>query len=188
MGQIASFLRYDEWSGWRSQMSHWCFHNDCQEIVPHLFLGHVGSATDPTVIAERKIRKIVDVSQRNYTIPPDIDMLRLDVPDDPGFDIRTIFPKTNAFIARAVESGQNCLVHCAWGVSRSTSIVLAYLMAHRNLTLDASLALAKEKRPVCRPNVGFLACLRAYEKELEEARLVEATLRTAGRAPTLWQK
>lgn len=41
----------------------------------------------------------------------------------------------------------NVLVHCAQGVSRSVSVVLAYLMAEAGLTLGDALAMCKKARP-----------------------------------------
>jgi protein-tyrosine phosphatase len=52
------------------------------------------------------------------------------------------------------------------GVSRSASIVIAYLMKNRNLTFDSAYKFVKEKRTKIQPNPGFIAQLRAYESNL----------------------
>jgi protein-tyrosine phosphatase len=174
MGQIWAGLSRFEPS---RHLSSWCLENDCQEVVPHVFIGHVGTARDADALKRREIRNILDVSQKNYAAPEGVGLLRLDVPDVPEFDIRSVLGRTNAFLARSRREGKNCLVHCAWGVSRSAAVVLAFLMAYHELTLDQALALLKEKRPVIQPNAGFVAALKEYETELAQARVVAELVR-----------
>jgi hypothetical protein len=59
----------------------------------------------------------------------------------------------------------NVLVHCAAGVSRSGSIVVAYLMKKYNLSYDDALEMARSKSPRIRPNTSFEKQLRNWENE-----------------------
>ena len=54
------------------------------------------------------------------------------------------------------------------GISRSSSILLAYLIKYKGMSVDEALKLAKEQRPKINPNPGFLKQLREYEEELKE--------------------
>lgn len=63
-------------------------------------------------------------------------------------------------------SSNNILVHCFAGKSRSTSMVVGYLMGRKGLTLKEALDLIREKRPIAEPNPGFIIQLKAYEKML----------------------
>ena len=142
------------------------FSNDCQEVIPGLFIGHVGCATDVSVLTKRKTTKIVDVSGRECTPPPGMTVLRIPIPDVPWFDIRQIFSQTNAFIHKSLVAGENVLVHCAWGISRSASVVLAYLMAFKQMSLDTSYALLVSKALLVKPNPEHTNFLKLYETEL----------------------
>jgi hypothetical protein len=74
------------------------------------------------------------------------------------------------------------LVHCAAGVSRSATVVIAYLVQHAGMSLrDAALAV-KSQRPIAYPNAGFWRTLLAFEREvLERAAAVQAVAtETAG--------
>lgn len=144
------------------------FSNECQEVVPGLYIGHIGSAKDAAVLNRYNITRVVDVSaQPAYEPPPGVTVLRIPIPDIATFDIRRILGLTNAFIAQSLLNGHSVLVHCHWGISRSASVILAYLMAFRKLSLQASLQLLSSKRWVINPNQGFRRYLLAYEHELE---------------------
>ena len=54
----------------------------------------------------------------------------------------------------------------ALGVSRSATIVLAYLMKYHHNTLKDAFNFLIEKRPQIWPNEGFLLQLLRYETEL----------------------
>jgi protein-tyrosine phosphatase len=143
------------------------FENKCQQVCPGLYIGHVGCARDQALLAGHKITRIVDVSAQEYNVPPGVKRLCLPVPDVPWFDIRSIFGRTNAFIAQGLIKGESVLVHCHWGRSRSASVVLAFLMAFYRMSLKDSLSWLTSKRSVTSPNFGFMECLKRYEQELQ---------------------
>lgn len=63
------------------------------------------------------------------------------------------------------------LVHCTVGVSRSATLVLAYLMIRQNLTLVEAIKTVKDHRGVI-PNRGFLRQLNGLDGILRESRKV----------------
>lgn len=61
------------------------------------------------------------------------------------------------------------LVHCHVGVSRSATLVLAYLMLKQNLTLVEAICAVKDNRGVI-PNRGFLRQLIRLNQQLFDKR------------------
>lgn len=59
------------------------------------------------------------------------------------------------------------LVHCAVGVSRSATLVLAYLMLYHHLTLVEAIKKVKDHRGII-PNRGFLRQLLALDRRLRQ--------------------
>ena len=53
------------------------------------------------------------------------------------------------FVNEAIESGGTVFVHCHQGVSRSTTMVIAYLMWKERLTFNEAFAKVKAQRPNC---------------------------------------
>ena len=52
------------------------------------------------------------------------------------------------------------LVHCSQGVSRSVTLVIAYLMWRRDLCFEEAFAAVKAARGVANPNIGFVCQVR----------------------------
>ncbi|KAI8609366.1 protein-tyrosine phosphatase-like protein, partial [Chytriomyces sp. MP71] len=77
-----------------------------------------------------------------------------------------IFEKCTEVVEAARVLGERVLVHCHAGVSRSSTIVLAYLMRWRGLTLYESWLLTYKARPIIRPNEGFARALQELEREM----------------------
>jgi len=55
------------------------------------------------------------------------------------------------------------LVHCAAGISRSSTIVIAYLMQAMQFSLTEAFKYVREKRPIISPNDGFSRQLQVYQ-------------------------
>lgn len=71
-------------------------------------------------------------------------------------------------VGSAIAGGGVVLVHCFLGRSRSATIVLAYLMARRQMRLADALSFLRAIRPQIEPNRGFVRQLEAYEQQLME--------------------
>lgn len=58
----------------------------------------------------------------------------------------------------------NTLVHCHFGVSRSATLVIAYLMEKYRLSYEQAHAYVKQRRNFINPNPGFVNQLREYQR------------------------
>lgn len=61
-------------------------------------------------------------------------------------------------------AGKRVFVHCRNGVSRSGTVVVAYLMHKNRWSRDEALEFVRARRPVTRPNPAFMALLAEWEK------------------------
>ncbi|XP_075466450.1 dual specificity protein phosphatase 13A isoform X2 [Ascaphus truei] len=90
--------------------------------------------------------------------------------DVPDFDMSQYFYSASEFIHQALSiTGGRLLVHCVVEISRSATLVLAYLMIHQHLSLTQAVRRVQEKRWVS-PNAGFLRQLLRLEEQLRQAR------------------
>jgi len=130
---------------------------------PYLYLGPRSSVSSTFIIANT----IIDVLSIGST-PASTDLTvhyhRLSLSDDLSSSIDQISEKADTIIEAA--KGGRILVHCSAAVSRSPTIVAAYLMKKCDMTLKDALGLIIRARPAVCPNAGFIRQLKEMEIEL----------------------
>lgn len=95
----------------------------------------------------------------------------LPIDDYDSVDIKQYFEVASTWIHGALAEKDNVvLVHCSAGMSRSVSIVLAYLIRYHDLDYDTALAAVRKTRPIACPNRGFEKQLREWYSELQAAK------------------
>eukprot|EP01116_Phalansterium_solitarium_P001134 TRINITY_DN10915_c0_g1_i1.p1 TRINITY_DN10915_c0_g1~~TRINITY_DN10915_c0_g1_i1.p1 ORF type:complete len:234 (+),score=57.38 TRINITY_DN10915_c0_g1_i1:55-756(+) len=144
-------------------------YSDPSCVVPNeIYLGGRMSSRDPGFLLTEKIRTVLNVAS---DVPPLVPLYihmsighkHLPAVDVPTFDIRPMFETAFDFIEQAPKP---VFVHCAAGVSRSATIVIAYLMRKNSWTLLQALDHTRRCRDVVYPNRGFFKALIMYEQEL----------------------
>jgi protein phosphatase slingshot len=137
------------------------------EIIPHLYLGSIGSASNLKQLQNCKITHILCCASgiKNF-FPNNFKYLNLDILDSEKVNIKQYFEQTNQFIDEAIKNNGSVLVHCHAGISRSSTILMAYIMKSQKMSVDKVLDLLKSKREKVNPNSGFIGQLREYEKDL----------------------
>ena len=75
--------------------------------------------------------------------------------DHESFELDRYFDSGTNFIYNNLKT-TNVLVHCYAGVSRSASLVLAFLMKHHKLSLKDAFRKVKSVRTQIDPNEGFI--------------------------------
>ncbi|EDV28726.1 expressed hypothetical protein, partial [Trichoplax adhaerens] len=101
----------------------------------------------------------------------DIKYFRIAVNDSSREDISKHFDTAFHFIELARLSGKGCLVHCQAGISRSTTIVVSYLMRHNGHSFDDAYKYVKKMRPIVSPNISFVGALKMYEDTIGGSQL-----------------
>ncbi|CAF0856751.1 unnamed protein product [Adineta steineri] len=133
-----------------------------------LYLGTGHQATNWKVVRDLKITHIINISFEHQCVFPDkITYLHLQLEDMEDVLLKDRFGATIQFMETAFENSSNrILVHCNLGISRSTTVTLAYLMKTYNATLTEAYKFVRQRRPIVCPNLGFLRQLFEYECEL----------------------
>ncbi|KAJ3782851.1 protein-tyrosine phosphatase-like protein [Lentinula aff. detonsa] len=148
------------------------------EIIPRLFISDLSFAENPTLLRTYHITHILSVLPETLSLPPDVELrailgympIRLhirDVEDFPFAELAVHLPTTTGFIQTAFRASPDSrvLVHCAEGISRSVSVVAAFLMAQYGWTPKEAVGYIKEKRKIANPNFGFVKQLYEYGRE-----------------------
>lgn len=132
------------------------------EILPGLYLGSQ-EAADRYYSLFSHILSCRDDAHK----PKSKQIVWKEIPIDDTVEAQILpyFDDTYQFIESTSES---ILVHCKVGVSRSSTVVVAYLMKKFEVPFDAALKFVQKKHPSANPNPGFQEQLKQYEKILKE--------------------
>ena len=136
------------------------------EIIPNLFLGNMYYTSDDLI--KNDIYNIINLSgEENNSMDSRFTIYNKKLNDNPGQNMIIHFEELFNIIDKILKQNKKILIHCQAGISRSSTIVIAYLMKTKNLSYSKSLDFVREKRPIVDPNLGFIVQLMDYEKKLK---------------------
>nr|XP_028565854.1 dual specificity protein phosphatase 10-like isoform X2 [Podarcis muralis] len=138
-------------------------------ILPFLFLGNERDAQDLERMLSLNVGHVLNVTTHLPLYHADSGRLRykrLPATDNNRQDLRQYFEEAFEFIEEAHQSGKGVLIHCQAGVSRSATIVIAYLMKHTLMTMGDAYKYVKGRRPIISPNLNFMGQLLEFEVDL----------------------
>ncbi|KIK04657.1 hypothetical protein K443DRAFT_92750 [Laccaria amethystina LaAM-08-1] len=135
-------------------------------IENRLFLGNIMAARSTRSLTERRITHILSVCTEE--IPAEspqsgICHMRIPVEDVDYEDILIHLPSACRFIDQALRGGGVVLVHCVQGISRSATVVAAYMMWSRRISVTDALYHLRAARDQIWPNPGFHEQLLLFE-------------------------
>ena len=133
------------------------------EILPNkLYLGSLSGLQSTKIMEKYHIERVLSVIDCPMNYPKNIKKSKsFKVNDCEDEKIENYFEECFHFID---EEETPIFVHCQMGVSRSATIVIAYLMYKGN-SLRQSYELVFNKRPIISPNNGFWYSLYKYAKQ-----------------------
>jgi protein-tyrosine phosphatase len=135
------------------------------EIIKNkLYLGDMFDANDADTIKNRNISCIICVAERLKIMNtnPSVKVYNYELSDDYNCNISLYFDE----IGEKIKKENIVLVNCVAGVSRSATIVIAYIMKYYNLDLKTVFLLVRKRRNRICPNKKFMECLLDYEISL----------------------
>lgn len=115
----------------------------CNEIIPNLIVGNAATAKNSD-----QFDLIINCT-KNINYNTNATTLRIpidDLPEDSDI-LLSYLPNVTEKIHKFITKNKKVLVHCSMGVSRSCTVVAAYLIRYYNVkTIDELISFIKEKR------------------------------------------
>jgi len=143
------------------------FNCHMNEIIPNLFLGNMYYSSDDLI--NNGIYHIINLScdENNFSNQNSkFTFYNKKLNDTPNQNIIIHFEELFNIIEKILIQNKKILIHCEAGISRSSTIVIAYLMKTKKMGYEKSLEFVREKRPIVDPNLGFIVQLMDYEKKI----------------------
>uniref|UniRef100_UPI00398F5561 dual specificity protein phosphatase 10-like n=1 Tax=Pristiophorus japonicus TaxID=55135 RepID=UPI00398F5561 len=140
-------------------------------ILPFLYLGNERDAQDLARLRRLNVGYVINVTTHlplYHAQAGAMHYKRLPATDNSKQNLRQYFEEAFEFIEEAHQSGKGVLVHCQAGVSRSATLVIAYLMKHTLMTMTDAYKYVKGKRLIISPNLNFMGQLLEFEMDLNK--------------------
>nr|GLL31892.1 protein-tyrosine-phosphatase MKP1-like isoform X1 [Ipomoea trifida] len=128
------------------------FNKECSKIVDHIYLGSETIAKDREILRHNGITHVLNCV--GFICPEYFK------------DITSILYDVFDYFEDVREQGGRVFVHCCQGVSRSTSLVIAYLMWKKEQSFEDAFQHVKATRGVTNPNMGFAWQLLQCQKRV----------------------
>lgn len=154
------------------------FDKECSKVADHVYLGGDAVAKDKDILKKNGITHILncvgfacpEYFKANFTYRT------LWLQDSPSEDITSILYDVFDYFEDVRELGGKVFVHCCQGVSRSTSLVIAYLMWREGQSFDDAFQYVKAARGIADPNMGFACQLLQCQKRVHAIPLSPSSL------------
>lgn len=140
------------------------------EILPHkLYLGSIYDVTNDDWLKNNNIKDVITVINgfetedlTNSLTKNNIKHYVFDVADNSTQNLSLLFDT----LFEIIDKSPSVLVHCGMGISRSATVVLAYLMYSQKMYLDDAVKFVLKSRLCIFPNDGFIVQLIEFENKI----------------------
>ncbi|XP_054607978.1 dual specificity protein phosphatase 22-B isoform X1 [Nothobranchius furzeri] len=161
--------------------------NGITKILPDLYLGNLKDARDRELLARHNITHILSIHDTASPVLEEMTYLCIPAADHSKQNLIQFFKESIEFIHESRLKGEGCLVHCkrvsllqraaceeesltvgvcvlsVAGVSRSVTLVVAYIMTVTGRGWVQALGAVRAARPCAGPNLGFLRQLEEFQ-------------------------
>ncbi|XP_056333932.1 dual specificity protein phosphatase 22-A isoform X2 [Danio aesculapii] len=154
--------------------------NGMNKVIDGLYLGNIRDSENRDSLSRNGITHILSVCNNAKPVLEDMTYLCINAADASSQNLSQHFKESIRFIHECRLNGGACLVHCLAGVSRSTTVVVAYLMTVTSYSWQECLTAVKAVRSFVGPNYGFQQQLQEFQmKQVSE---YQAWLRSSYRS------
>merc|ERR1712110_366077 len=138
------------------------------KITDRIYITDASQATNQEFLKNNQITAIITLSV--HRLPTRITALLKDykfveIADNCKSNIQLYFNDCIDFINKNIKNGK-VLVHCDAGISRSATIVIAYLMKTNNWSWREACDFVQERRSCIAPNFSFIGQLLNFESTM----------------------
>ena len=139
--------------------------NNINKITDNIYLGDEEGAKEIDFFKAEQIQNVLSITDNPPTYPPELNIIHKIINLDENKSLK-IF----SYLKECIDFIDNCdkiYIHCSCGISRSPSIVIAYLMWKTHSSFSQAYNYVQKRRNCIEPNIGFLAKLQKFDTILK---------------------
>jgi protein-tyrosine phosphatase len=136
------------------------------QIFENLWITPADVARDYDFLKENEITHILNCAEeetKGYPIKS-LTVIHIPLTDDEDVQALDQIVQGAQILAVWMNTGANAIVHCKAGISRSVTVVLAYLIIYKNYTYNEAYLFVQRKRNIIYPNDFYRQLLKDLEK------------------------
>jgi protein-tyrosine phosphatase len=133
-------------------------------VLPGLCTGSQDVTQDNNLLKKHSVTHILSLGTNPFFVDETLSHMYIPMLDLPETNIISSLDRCFSFIDNAIQNGGCVFIHCNAGISRSASVVIAYLMKTQRMSYQQAFHHLKERRSAVNPNPGFVQQLKDYEK------------------------
>ena len=139
--------------------------NDIDKITDKIYLGDDEGALKIDIFKAEKINNVLSItdSPPNYPEELNINHKTINLKDCLSVNIIPFLKECIDFI----ENSDKIYIHCSCGISRSPTVVIAYLMWKTQSSFIQVCNFVQKRRPCIEPSIVFIKQLKKFEKILK---------------------
>ena len=151
------------------------FYNFISQITDNIYISSIDEASNINILRKHNITYVLNCSDLSNNVAKytNIKYLFLNLIDQPEYSNLLIkkLPCAHEFIDDAIKNNAKIVVHCQAGVSRSVSVVIAYLAKTYNWDIGEAFLYVSKYRSIADPNLGFYEALIKWKKNLDNEKI-----------------
>ena len=138
-------------------------------IIPGLYICDAKDVEEPRMLLSHSITHVINCAGGLDTVEhaflKGTHKLDFEDEDDPSYlEEANKWIREGAYMLNTFYGTEHTVaVHCMAGISRSPSVVIAWLILYRGMSCDDAFSLVIRRRPFIRPNVLFTRILRSLK-------------------------
>lgn len=143
------------------------------QITKNIYLGNYPNLFNSSWFKNHNIKIIIDLIRYPNNMNPNPQMRNSNIQyyhfplvDSPEENAFRYYPKIYQIMRMAEAQNKNVYIHCFAGISRSSTMVIAYLMHKHHKPLADIYRYVQSKRNIVQPNSGFMKQLKNWERYL----------------------
>jgi hypothetical protein len=137
------------------------------KVIEMLYVGDSEISSNMGLMKDLGVSCIVNVAlECNNLFEADFTYSNFPFEDHPSAVLSVAFDQACEFIARNMNLGLTCIVHCTTGNNRSAAFCVAYLMRKKRATLKQAWNLVMNVRPAVKLYQNYFQQLLSYERQV----------------------
>jgi protein-tyrosine phosphatase len=139
--------------------------DNMSQIFNNLWITCGGTAREFDFLRENEITHILNCAEEeSINYPKDITAIHILMTDDDDDSGMSQIIEGAQILGAWMNAGVNTIVHCKAGISRSVTVVLAWMIMYKEYTFNDAYKFVQDKRNFINPNDYYRKLLRIIEE------------------------